>query len=482
MNEAAAREVLLVRAVETSDGSGGLWHDEDRAWASRAAAEVTGAAAAPEVFLARRAALALERLKSRHPAFLRALKGVAWRSWIGPALAVAAFGLGLAADQLGPARRVNILALPLLGLLAWNLAAYLLLAGRTVARLLPGGKAAPAPLARAVARLGRGLPRGAAPADADVAPAVAAFLAAWSRLAAPLLAHRVAAVLHAGAFAFALGAVAGMYGRGLLFAYQAGWESTFLDAGTVHAVLARLLAPASALTGIAVPGVAQLEAMAAGAAVSAAPWIHLHAANVALVVLVPRLLLALGHGLRARRLAARFPLALDDPYYRRLTRQLGRETARVRIIPYSYQLAPQAVIGLQAIAARVFGPRTEVSIAPAVPWGSEDALADDLLPPSPPALVAVVFSLAATPESEHHGAFLAAVAARAGAPVAVLLDESAFRRRFGHDAGRLAQRRSAWRELLAAGGSEPVFVDLEAPDAAALEEAVERGLQREVRA
>jgi hypothetical protein len=278
-----------------------------------------------------------------------------------------------------------------------------------------------------------------------------------------------------------------MYVRGLVLEYRAGWESTFISAEAVRALLAFVLGPASALTGIPIADVARLEAMrlgAGGAGENAAPWIHLYAATVALVVLVPRFLLGMGTWLAERRLAGHFPLALDEPYFARLTRQLGREPARVRVVPYSYQLAPQAVLGLQSIAARIFGPHAEVTVAPGISWGGEDALPEGLVPDGTHALIAVVFSLAATPETENHGAFLTAVAALAGraAPVVALVDESAFRKRFAQEPRRLEERRTAWRELLAVQGREPVFVDLEAPDHAAVDAAIERSMQGEARA
>ena len=58
MDESSALKVVAMRAVETTDTARTLWTDEDRAWASRAAAEVIGAEGAPEAFLARRATLA----------------------------------------------------------------------------------------------------------------------------------------------------------------------------------------------------------------------------------------------------------------------------------------------------------------------------------------------------------------------------------------------------------------------------------------
>ena len=482
MNEAAAREIVLVRAVETADDTRTAWTDADRAWASRAAAEVAGSDAAPATYLARRASLAVERLRERSPSIRRTLRAVTWRSWVAPALALLAFALGLATDYLGPSKRVNILAFPLLALLAWNLAVYAVILVRGLWGLVSARGRMLGPLARAVARLGRGVPREAAARDAPIAAGLAAFTAEWARAVAPLTAARVARSLHFAAFAFALGAITGLYIRGLVLEYRAGWESTFLEAEAVHWLLAFVLGPASALTGIAIADVPRLEALqfSAGPGENAAPWIHLYATTVALVVLVPRLLLGVGTWLVDRRLAARFPVGLEEPYFQRLTRPLGRDPARIRVIPYSYQLAPPAVLGLQAIAARIFGTNVELTVAPNVAWGGEDELPGDLLPSGPLALAAVVFGLAATPEPENHGAFLHAIAARVapGTPVVVVLDESAFRMRFAQQATRLEERREAWRDMLAARGPVPVFVDLEAPDLAAAEADLEAAIQR----
>jgi len=482
MNEAAAREVMLVRAVETADDAHTAWTDADRAWASRAAAEVAGSDAPPATYLARRASLAVERLRERYPSIRRTLRAVTWRPWVAPTLALLAFALGLATDYLGPSKRVNILAFPLLALLAWNLAVYTAILVRGLWGLFSARGRRLGPLARFVARLGRAAPRPAASRDAPVAAALGTFASDWARAAAALAATRVARSLHLAAFAFALGAITGLYIRGLVLEYRAGWESTFLDAEAVHRLLAFVLGPAAALTGIPIADPPQLEVLQFGAGVggSAAPWIHLYAATVALVVLVPRLLLGLGTWLAERRLATRFPVALEEPYFQRLARPLGREPARIRVIPYSYQLAPPAVLGLQAIAGRLFGVNVEVTVAPSVAWGGEDELPGDLLPSGPLAAAAVVFGLAATPEPENHGAFARAIAARAGpgTPILAVVDESAFRRRFAQEPARLAERREAWRELLAGHGLPPVFLDLDAPDLAAAETEIEAALGR----
>jgi hypothetical protein len=125
-----------------------------------------------------------------------------------------------------------------------------------------------------------------------------------------------------------------------------------------------------------------------------------------------------------------------------------------------------------------------VTVAPGISWGGEDALPEGLVPAGPHALVAIVFALAATPEPENHGAFLAAVAALAGraTPVVAIVDESGFRKRFAQQPARLEERRAAWRDLFAARGREPVLVDLEAPDHAVVDAAIERSQQPEARA
>lgn len=479
MNEAAAREVVLLRAIETRDADRAFWRDEDRDWATRAAAEVVGEGAPADAFLARRAALALERLAPKHAALGRALRAVTWRRWIGYAAAALALALGLASNQLGPAQRVNVLAFPLLALLAWNLAAYAILAVRLPLGWLlrrPAG-----PLRRLVARLSQGM-ASAGPGGDGLAPAIGTFAADWSRLSAPLAAVRAGRVLHWAAAAFALGAIAGMYLRGLAFEYRAGWESTFLSAEQVRALLAFALAPGSALAGVAVPDAEHLGRIrfgAGGDGENAAPWIHLYAATTAAVVLVPRALLALAAGMLERRGASRFALPLDEPYFARLLRAYSRGATRVRVLPYSYQVPAASVQGLTAAFGRAFGPHADVSFAESVQYGDEERIAD--LPAAD--LVVGLFNLAATPERENQAAFAQALRARAGpgAAVAAIVDETGFARRFAHQPARVEERRGAWRTALEGLGVEPVFIDLADPDLKAADAALNAVLDRATR-
>lgn len=297
MTEDDARRVLLLRAFE-SPPAAGCWHEDDRAWATRQAIARVGDGATPERFVAARAAAAMPRLLARDPAAAQWLQARWWHPvWLLVALLLG-LAAGLAVDQLGPPQRVNLLAPALWAVVAWNLLVY-------AAVWLP------APRLGFVAR--------ALAARAGSLPSRPQLHADWLRAATPLLARRAALLMHVAAAGLALGLIAGLYLRGLVMDYRAGWQSTFLDAATVQALLSFALAPASAFTGVAVPAVAPLQLVpGAAATASAAPWIHLFAATLVLAVVLPRLLLATLAALRAAALERSFPLALDDDYFEAL--------------------------------------------------------------------------------------------------------------------------------------------------------------------
>ena len=480
MDEAAAREVLMLQAFETAQPASPNWSDEDSAWASRLALQ-DGSADAP-TFIAHRARHAMQRLAPREPG---AAKWLAWRLWRWRWVAWAMLCgvvVGILADSIGSSQRINLLAPPLWAVLAWNAVVYLLLLGHGLARLLlretrPGGLVR---LMQRVLRFGRSLPgAGNASASASAAasasgsaPALRVFASLWLRCSAPLSAARAATLLHAAAAALALGLIAGLYLRGLVLDYRADWESTFLSAAGAHAFLAAGLAPAVALSGIALPDAARFEALrsahgSAAPGAPAAPWIHLIALTLLGFVVLPRAALALVGAARARWLARHVELPLGDAYFQRLTNQLSGNTAHVVVLPYASTPNPQAVLGLRALLAPVLGDGLQLQIAPTTAFGAED----DATAPieAGTTLVIALFELTATPEADSQGRFAQQLAARApaGAATVLLIDEAAFRQRFRTDAQRLAQRRNAWRGFAETLGSVAVFIDLAAPGLAA---------------
>ncbi len=478
MDESAALDTTAARAVETADRDRVLWTDADREWASRAAAAIVGERASAEEFLGRRAQLVLERIGTRQPAVTRTVRGIRWRPWVGVVTVLGAFAFGVLIDRIGGGTSINLLAPPVFALVAWNLVVYVWLLVRPL--VLRRGAAGPlrSLLIRLAAVRGAGENSRADAATAARRTVLAALPREWARVAAPLYGARAARVLHLAAAATALGVIAGLYTRGLAFEYRASWESTFLGAEQVHALLSVTLAPGSWLTGIPVPDVAAIEAIRAPASENAAMWMHLMAGTVAVVVIIPRLVLALVAGLVERRRAKNVALPLDEPYYRRLVAGWVGEPTRVRVIPYSYTLTPEARAGLEAILARAYGNAAATIDAP-VGWGDDEWLSPATDAAGTGSIDAVeirlpLFSLTATPEDVAHGEFLDALRAGGGraaasGPTVVLVDESAFLARWGDDAARREERRAVWRELVEAHGGVPVFVDLADPDLAAAE-------------
>ncbi|MEP7328980.1 MAG: DUF2868 domain-containing protein [Betaproteobacteria bacterium] len=475
MDERSALQIAAVRALEEADRARTTWTDDDRAWASRAAAQIVGEHAAPSAFIARRATLALERIATRSNALPRTVQAWLWRPWVGVAIVIAAFALGVAADHIGSAQRINVLAPPILVLVVWNLAVYAALGAGYIVHY--GDAAPPGPLRRAVVRMAatRGGTRRPREGDADPVPrALVALAHDWIAIAAPLYAMRATRILHLAAAALAAGVLIGMYARGIAFEYRATWESTFLDASFVRTLLTVFYAPGVWLTGTAVPDVAQIDAMRWPGSTNAASWMHLMAATLMLVVILPRLLLALATGLLERHRAARLPIALDQPYFVRLLRGLHDAPVPVRVMPYSFTPDPAAQSTLTALLARAVGGNADVELTPTVAYGAEAAP----LPSPPSTWTVALFSLAATPESETHGAFLTALNAHASsnAPLLVLVDEAGLRARLGDDITRLEARRALWRALCSDHHGTPLFIDLVAPDLDAAERELDAAL------
>jgi hypothetical protein len=451
VTEQEARQALLVRAYETPPAA--PWTAADAAWASSEAAREEGEQAAPERLIATRARLAAGRLVQRDPpagAALRATAGHAWLAW---ALLAAALVVGLASDAIGPSQRINILAPPLLMLMLWNVLVYIGLAVAALRGKPPTG----GPRRWIAALWRRWLP-------ASKSPALARFIADWAGASGPLLAARAGALLHAAAAALVLGLLASLYLRGLAFEYRAGWDSTFLSADVVHGLLSWLLGPASLLSGLPLPGADELARLrfSQGGSENAARWIHLHALTATLVVLLPRVVLALVALLRAQRLGRHFPLALDDVYFTRLLHAHAGHGSVVRVLPYSYSVPAEALSGLELLMKHAFGANTQVAVMPTVPLGGEDDLA---LPPSAGSTLAL-FAMTATPERETHGAFVEALRGIAGPAVTALVDESGFRQRLSgpQAASRIEQRRKAWASVMRDAGCTPLFVNLAAPE------------------
>ena len=461
-DENTARQIVLVQAFDQNEGP--LWTAEDRAWASRLALETAGAAAPPEKFLAARAAHALQRLQPRDVAIQRwlAQRRSSWL-WAACVLGLVA---GVLLDSLGGAHIINLLAPPVWGVIAWNLLVY---AGLLLVRNFKG-------LRPWVSARIYGSTHGSTAGSAPLQQA----RAAWAEQAMPLAGARIAVPLHLAAAALAVGLVAGLYLRGLVFDYRAGWQSTFLSSDSVQAILSKLLSPATALTGLDVPSAVQFEALritpnAPQATATAAPWIHLYATMLALLVIGPRLLLALSATARAGMLARRFPLPISGAYFQQLLARQRGGVAQVHLLPHGTAPTAQAVLGLRALLAQVLGDDVQLKVASPCTYGNEEFV----VAPVTGSLCIALFDMATTPEEQTQGLFVKLLRAAAPSqPLLIVVDESGFTRRFGKLPDRMSQRRAAWQAFGDQASVGVLCTDLDQPPTAAAKPLLERLLAR----
>jgi hypothetical protein len=469
MNEQLARDVVLVRAIESSDTAHAVLSDDDRMYASRSARELAQWQAADsksdvtfDLFLQQRSEQILKRLAERTPAIKPLLQGHGAARWFAIGLPLLALLAGALLDRIADPHRVDLLSLPLLGIIGWNLVVYVCV---LVFALLPAKKtgSAGAGMLRRFSVGNAQLPR---KLPAALAAGLTRFIAEWTELSAKLSRARLARSFHLAAAAFALGAIVSLYARGLTSQYGAGWESTFLGAAQVHQILSWIFAPALfifPLQGFTLADVEALRFTGATVAGSGARWVHLYAATVLLLVVVPRCLLAIAYQLRVAALRRNFPLDIEQPYFRKLSGQVGNvEPGLLRVLPYSYTLDEARDRGLTAIAAALLGEQARVMLRPSLAYGEDPV---DAIGPDAPGftVTAVLFSMAATPEQENHGAVLDQLRRASPRGIAVLVDESSLTQRAGNQPGadgRLAERTALWRQFCHSHGCSATIVNL----------------------
>jgi len=472
MTEDEALHVELVRAIELEDRKSSLLTPEDRVQAevhARGASAAVKGHRAADAFIAARADFASARLATRHPGIAGLLRRSRWPRWVGVALPLFALIAGFVANEFGTGKRLDLLAVPLLGTIAWNLVVYVWL---LLALVGSRGDQASAPLYRGLLRV-RGFGRGNTEHGTSLQRAGSAFERRWAASSAPLTGARIERTMHLGAALFACGLIGGIYLRALVIEYRAGWESTFLGPHAVQALLLTVLGPASAVTGVGIPSTAGIAAMRwtgpDTGGVNAAPWILLYTATVFGLVILPRLLLGAWQGVRALRLAHRFPVAgREDFYIRRLLRSVGGAPASARITPYAYRPGDETRRRLSQAVRGALGDGAEVRFDAPIDYGEEDAwLARNVGGPEEDYHI-LLFTLSATPEEENHGVLAAALAGRTasgknGTMLAAIIDETPYRAHFAGQAGldeRVAGRLGEWRKTLAAARIVPFGLDL----------------------
>jgi hypothetical protein len=510
MHETALRTVLLIRAIDESDQAGEVLSLAERAEATKQAAQSAGEIpnglagaslpAAAERLLIKRADLLLDKLVARSPVIARVIGSAGGTRWLTATLLALSFGVGVSMSALDGSQRIDVLSISLHALIAWNLAVYAMLIANTLKpHKRPTTPAEPSAswmsvlYERAVRERTEQLLKQSSQYNMPLAQALRRFTLEWSAIVRPALVLRAKRLFHVGAAVLAFGLITGLYVRGLILRYDAGWESTFLDAGEVRTWLGLLYGPASFLSGIALPSASELETLRWGAGPRSAPaanWIHLIALTAGAFIVVPRLVAALVNTLALWQLRRKPPTpATFLPYARTVLLETGRVRGlKASVVTYAYQPTRDALAGLKVLLVDALGAEVDVEVRADVAYGDEDAFTTrtpargervehDWLAPAD--CYVLLMSAAATPETENHGLLIGALRRRLSQRAAsflVVVDTSAYAARMGADpsfAGRLAERARSWQEFCSAQGQTACVIELsrlrggEAPDATA---------------
>ena len=492
MREKQLRHVLLVKAIEETDGTERLIPEAERTSATREAARNTGDAASAgaehpggrltrraQTLLAARADLLSGPVLHDHrfvDAILRLAGGSAAAGWL---LIFVSVLLGGALSAFDGTRHIDILSRPLLGLILWNLIVYAVLIAtfaRSRLKRRPRRVVLRSLIAESALRRVRRAVSRSAQYNAPLARALDGFVREWAEVAKPLLIARAARLFHLCAAAAGAGFVAALYLRGLTVDYSAGWESTLAGAAAVHTFVSIVYGPAAALTGIAIPDVQHLEAirwMNGEGGERADYWIHLLAASVAIYVVAPRLVLAFVGTLAIWRHTLNMPLPASLAAYFSRTFGEGQAAGRHSVIvaPYGYEPSEDSLARLSRRLTAALGEGIVVERLAAVRYGDEQSLLRDVTQPRDGGVLALLVNLSATPEEENHGAAIDRVQSRSEASKAlVLVDEGPYAARMlalGGAAERMDERRRSWKAFVERHDAIPCFVNLDVEEAQA---------------
>lgn len=358
------------------------------------------------------------------------------------ALMLCAYFLGVMTDRFSSEGAVvNLLSPALLLILFWQIALYALLLVGTIAAPLgwkpkwPGRELFAALLSRL--RI------------LTVSKQTLRERPLWLSLLAPALRSEAARAFHLAAASLGAGLLTGLAFRGIGTAYTVGWTSTWL-AGH-EAWLAALFSATYGLVplelfGTPFPDAAAIAEMNlrinAQGSPDAAAWLLRLMGLVAIVVILPRLLLAFFAGRRAKAARTRFVWIdeLDGPApvsTQRSVASISEGATVLTTIPADESLRCRTAALLMQPDAR---------------WRTVDVWKDE--PESALASVdteaaVLLFDATATPEEEVHGHWIDAVGRRQPDAVTLLVDLSGLEAQFGAESERLTARKALWESFAA---------------------------------
>lgn len=366
-----------------------------------------------------------------------------------------ALGAGFGLTGIGSEREINLLSLPLVGLLLWN--AVVMIAS-VVFEL--GSKHHAGDGSRfAYLDLRSGA------ADRQTPPAI--HVETFRRYAEPLARERMTthfrAWLHVAAAVLALGSCAGMYAKGWSHEYRAVWESTLLKPKQAETFFSTLFWPAAKTLNMVVPVQDLPKMQRTGGKVErpadALPWIHLYATTLLLLIVTPRLLIAAWtRGRGERRIADQWLKLGWDAYARRLLRSIEGGDEAVQVLLHGMADGGENRVRWTGAIREKIGGMSRLDFL-VIPSGDEDEFAADWVPQTHG--VIVLFQLATTPEAEVQRKLVADLRGKlrsrfADGKLIALLDVAGIRSRWTED--HIESRRQLWRQMLEGETDELDFI------------------------
>ncbi|MEM7696844.1 MAG: DUF2868 domain-containing protein [Verrucomicrobiota bacterium] len=465
MKRHESRQILLVHAIEQADSEDAIFSSETRdAAASLAGSPLPRPSTRDQQdrFFQQRAASLLGKLVGKFPeTALWAEPGGQWK-WgvLTSGLLIVAAVIGYLTNELGPERRINILAFPLLGIMAWSglvVVRDIWLLTRSRDRLFSDSSIQW--LVRILCQQSSPLKDRQAPESGALEGARALFEKTWLRLQSPAIGCRIKSLLHVTAMVLAIAAIGGMYVRGLAQEYRAVWESTFFESGPqLRPFVQTILGPATSLIGDTIPSGEELDAMRWQSSDPANPvgeradrWIHWYAITIGLFVVLPRFILALTWRARSAWLGRTIPFRQVAPeYFERLVALSSGEGLVALFVPYATRFEkPEDREAAERCLAEYKERRIEARWAESIAFGDEETM-----PQADSAghdLVVPILVFAATPEVETHRLVLDGLVEKYGDKLPlILLDQRSFDRKnasFPDAESRYDSRRTSWEKL-----------------------------------
>jgi Protein of unknown function (DUF2868) len=353
MTERDASQILLVRAIEEADRNG---------FAAQRLEEALAAPAGdmqPSSWFLKRASYLLGTIPQTYAVIVRLARLPQGGNIFFCALS---FLIGLGTNYLGPVEKIPLLANPIMALVAWNLLLYTFLAlsrlrsavrnaprASELRRMAANQDGSSAPESSSSSRVeDAGLPwmlrilfpliwisvhqatlrfHATRSQVASFARVARRFWAHWAKTAEPLLIARWKRLLHCCALFLAVGAIAGMYVRGVFLKYEVIWTSTFItDESTVSTLVNIVFAPAGLIARLAgrdLRAEVDISRLMSSPGEPAAWWIHLFVLNALVLIIVPRTLLAGWQWLKVGRAGNSLRIDFDDYFANLIRPQIG---------------------------------------------------------------------------------------------------------------------------------------------------------------